>query len=94
MKLYLDGNLVGSTAYSGFNPTNIQSAIGDDPQFPTGFSTAFLGYIDEVRISDTALLPSQFLNAVPEPSSTAMLGLGFLSLGFLVVRRQKKGALA
>jgi hypothetical protein len=33
----------------------------------------FRGTVDEVRISDVALAPSQFLFAVPEPSSYALL---------------------
>jgi hypothetical protein len=48
----------------------------------------FNGMIDEVRISDVALDPSQFL-AIPEPSTYALLaGLGALAL---VVLRRRKG---
>ena len=35
----------------------------------------WFGAIDEVRISDVALAPNQFLFAVPEPSSLALFGL-------------------
>ena len=66
MLLYLDGNLVASTNTSvrpygtllGLNPGlgigNVQSA---------NYAEYFKGFIDEVRVSDTALLPTQFLNA-------------------------------
>jgi len=37
----------------------------------------FRGWIDEFRISDEALSPSQFLNAaIPEPGTLGLLGLG------------------
>lgn len=50
---------------------------------PTG---TWYGWLDEVRISDEALSPSQFLNAaIPEPST-----LGLLSLGLFVFAVQKK----
>jgi hypothetical protein len=39
------------------------------------------GFIDEVRISDSALTPSQFLFSVPEPGTMILLSLG--SLGWL-----------
>ena len=41
---------------------------------PTG---TWYGWIDEFRISDEALSPSQFLNAsIPEPGTLGLLGLG------------------
>ena len=46
------------------------------------------GYIDEFRISDVALLPSQFLcAAIPEPSTLALLALGG---GLLAAKRRRK----
>lgn len=60
----------GPYLFSG-NPTTGNRTLGD------GFS----GWIDEFRISDEALLPSQFLNAaIPEPGTIGLLCLGFLSL--------------
>lgn len=50
---------------------------------PTG---TWYGWIDEFRISDEALLPSQFLNAsIPEPGT-----LGLLSLGAILVAIRKR----
>jgi len=46
------------------------------------------GYIDEFRINDEALLPSQFLcAAIPEPSTLALLALGG---GLLAAKRRRK----
>ena len=36
--------------------------------------------IDEIRLSDSALTPDQFLNSVPEPSSLVLVMLGLVSL--------------
>jgi hypothetical protein len=47
----------------------------------------FAGYIDELRISRAALQPSQFLNAIPEPNTALLLGIG---LSALAVRREKR----
>jgi Concanavalin A-like lectin/glucanases superfamily len=44
------------------------------------------GYIDEVRISDSALNPGQFLMAIPEPTTGAMI---LLSLGCLGLIRRR-----
>jgi hypothetical protein len=38
------------------------------------YAAAFNGTFDELRLSDVALTPSQFLGAVPEPGA-ALLGL-------------------
>ena len=69
-----DGGTAGLTIGRGF----FNGATGD----------FFRGNIDNVRISDTALSPSQFLGVagtVPEPASLGLIGLGGLAL----LRRRK-----
>ncbi|MGD9612462.1 MAG: LamG domain-containing protein [Kiritimatiellia bacterium] len=47
-----------------------------------GDSGTFSGYLDEFRISDTALTPNQFLCAIPEPSTLGLLLLGAVGLAW------------
>jgi hypothetical protein len=75
MKLYINGNVVAST-FTNIRPLGPLDpfwgpavSIGEDPNGQYG--EAFNGLIDEVRISNVALLPGQFL--VPEPSLAALL---------------------
>lgn len=77
--IYLDGQLLVNSALSSTldgpydfygDPTMGTRTIG-------GESGTFRGWLDEFRISDEALLPSQFLNAaIPEPGTLGLLGLG------------------
>lgn len=80
--IYVDGQ----TQYTGSIPSG-----GEGPYWFSGDPTTgnrtlgdgFSGWIDEFRISDEALLPSQFLNAsIPEPGTLGLLGMGFISLIF------------
>lgn len=91
MRLYVDGVLSGVTPFAGGPITYAQSNplyIGADVD--SGSIAAFFpGAIDEVRISDVALPPSDFLNAVPEVSSVLLSLFGMSGpLGILVARRQ------
>jgi hypothetical protein len=94
MRLYVNGQQVAATTTSvrplgpldpsqnpGIGIGNLQSLATYGPQ-------AFNGLIDEVRISDTALAPSQFLNAVPEPSTFFLAGLGLIGLRFAARRKE------
>jgi hypothetical protein len=82
LELFVDGTSVGST--TGFNGMfdpgpNTAWTIGRG-QFNGANVDRVNGFIDEVRFSDTALAPSQFLNAIPEPSAILLAALGFLGL--------------
>lgn len=61
------------------------SFFGTDISGDREIGEGFRGYLDEFRISDTALTPDQFLNAVPEPGSMGLLGLG--GLAFMAISR-------
>ena len=91
MALYFDGVLVDSTVtalrpFASLDPTqNPGLSIGG---YPDNHYGPFRGIIDEVRISDEALSPDQFLNVppVPEPATATLL---FLGLGGLAWRRRR-----
>ncbi|MDR0993524.1 MAG: LamG domain-containing protein [Verrucomicrobiota bacterium] len=92
--------VVDSTSYAIYINSQVQASNplptgGEGPyQFGTlpvagtrSLGDGFSGWMDEFRISDEALSPSQFLNAtIPEPTTLGLLGLGLLSL---LIRRRK-----
>jgi hypothetical protein len=81
VSLYLDGLQQGSpVAYSGglFNPDPDTIWTLGRGQYAGGNGDFLQGALDETRISDIALAPSQFL--IPEPSAALLGGLGILGL--------------
>lgn len=87
-RLYLDGTLLTTMALS--------SDLDGPYVFPAGWpgdrtigneSGALYGWLDEVRISDEALTPDQFLCAIPEPSSLMFFSVG---LWLLFHHRRKR----
>jgi len=56
----------------------------------TGFREQGAGFVDQITISDVALGST---NAVPEPSTWAMMILGFVDLGFIAYRRRNEPTL-
>ena len=82
--VFIDGALQGEGALpsSTDGPYIFAGSVETgDRQIGRGFR----GYLDEFRISDEALTPEQFLNAVPEPGTLGLLALGGLAL--FAVRR-------
>ncbi len=86
LSLFIDGVLQNSTPFDGLfdSPSNQGWTIGRG--FFNGPADFWDGYIDEVRFSSTALTPDQFLNAVPEPVSLALLAMGSL---MMLARRRR-----
>jgi hypothetical protein len=81
MDLYQNGILVATTTTTIRSFATLDS--NDKPGLGIGNVEAsdndyFDGYIDEVRISDQALSPSQLLGAVPEPASLGIVCAGIL----------------
>jgi hypothetical protein len=98
MSLYLDNALVAQVDLTASGSTNTSMALGSSSggdwesgtwtvgrgMYAGGHTDRWFGCIDEVRISNTALAPSEFLS-IPEPATIALLGLA--SLAFLRRRR-------
>jgi hypothetical protein len=77
----------GNTALVGYNPAETGGDVAGwslmRGSFGGGHVDRMRGYVDEVRISNVALNPSQFL-IVPEPTSVVLLGVAVagLAIGF------------
>ena len=85
LKAYVDGVLDGSGDDLSGDLTNPEWSVligqlrdGGNP---------FNGAIDRIRISDAALLPSEFIQPIPEPASVAMLLS--ISLAALLYHRRR-----
>lgn len=81
LAVYVDGTLIGSRSVSATSipSTSVVPTIGGWSYTLGGL--LFSGKIDELKLSDEALAPSQFVNTVPEFSSwlLLLLGIGCLS---------------
>lgn len=87
LKMFVNGELVASTAIVSADP---RLAVGVDNGgdwhaggwtvgrgiYAGGHGDRAYGFIDEVRISDHAVDPHEFLFPVPEPTSAVLLALG------------------
>ncbi|MBX7165519.1 MAG: LamG domain-containing protein [Pirellulales bacterium] len=92
IRLYVDGQFVDSatdiTTGSLANSGTLWLGVGN-----TGSSAyTFPGKLDEFRISNVALLPSQFLNAqpVPEPSTISLAAAGACLLSVFVCGKPRR----
>lgn len=98
--IYIDGGNVVSVARNSFNAPSISQFIigglNDSFGVPMG---SFRGYMDNVAVWDNALSGNQVaalyandgqVGAVPEPSTWAMMILGFAGVGFLAYRRRSQ----
>ena len=88
--IYLNGSLAASgyVGPAGDGPYYFPGTDNTGDRVIGGNNGSFRGWLDEFRISDEALTPDQFLNAVPEPGTFTLLGLG--GLAFLFSKPWKK----
>ena len=90
---YIDGNLI----YSKSDPTDqSQTALASTltfftDDFATGQGEASSGFVDYIRVYNTAITPGQATAAVPEPATWGMMLAGF-ALVALTMRRAKRTA--
>lgn len=89
-RLFINGSLQGTTGRSVITDGGNSFRIGGQRDFN---GNAYAGYLDELRISGTALWSTDFavgaLPGVPEPSAYAAIG-GVLALGYAAYRRRKR----
>ncbi len=81
IEMFVDGVSQGTAAAGVYNSNTRDIRIGSARNNGRHFN----GQIDELRISNTVLTPSQFL-AVPEPTSATIMVLGIVGL---LARRRK-----
>lgn len=87
VRLYVNGVLAGTAATSHTSLTSAQQfSIGGADTGGGVFGRALDGWIDEVRLSNVALTPAEFL-LVPEPASMALLGSAVILFGIRRGRR-------
>ncbi len=87
IRLYIDGDLKDTApipAAWGFHRGGALAVGARDLGDGTFASLKYAGAIDELRYSDDALAPNEFLNA-PEPASLTLMSLGLLA----VIRRKR-----
>ena len=91
LKLYVDGELVSMLAVGDMvtntRNINIGASWGGGP-----FNRHYNGLIDELRISDMALSPNEFLAPVPVPAALPLFLGGLSLLGLLGWRRKRMAA--
>lgn len=88
VQFYVDGTAVGGLQFYAANGSTHISMSPTDSWNIGGPSNNFNGLIDELRISNEALSPSEFLVAVPEPGTWTLFGLGALILASSAVARK------
>lgn len=85
--IFIDGVLAGSGAGNGDLGPAKSFYVGGRDKAADGIYKAtemgYNGYMDELRLSDEVLTPSEFLNA-PEPAT-----MGLLAAGLFFVRKRK-----
>jgi len=93
MRLYINGALEAE-AFTNIRPlefldSNYSPGIGIGNVQSPNYGQYFPGLIDEVRISDQALRPDQFLNSVivPEPGSLNLVLMSAIGFSFYYFRK-------
>ncbi len=82
IKIFVDGQLEDTATTATALAANTRDVhIGSSWHGTLPTNRFFHGLVDEVRISDVALAPQQFLVMVPEPSAALLTIVGFAGLG-------------
>ena len=76
--------------FQGYDLTPLSPAVGGSPNFQSQTFSTDAGFI---TFLSTASLTFQAISGVPEPSTWAMMLLGFAGVGFMAYRRKSKPAL-